>query len=135
MGGRPSARLHAETMARLDLFLAEGLYVFYIWEHDFKKWQQAATCRQRHCLWFHIGSHIKLTPQKELLEAQLAERPVQSPKVSSLMHVLDECCLDQPMISQEVTRSAASWLYCKPLRLPLVLLRRSPAMCVGMSWL
>ncbi|CAJ1356648.1 unnamed protein product, partial [Effrenium voratum] len=42
VGGRSASELYAETMARLDLFLAEGLHVFYIWEHDFKEWQKEA---------------------------------------------------------------------------------------------
>ncbi|CAJ1441279.1 unnamed protein product, partial [Effrenium voratum] len=44
VGGRPASELHAETMARLDLFLAEGLKVFYIWEHEFKEWQKEVAC-------------------------------------------------------------------------------------------
>ncbi|CAJ1397803.1 unnamed protein product [Effrenium voratum] len=40
VGGRPAAELHAETMARLDLFLAEGLEVVYMWEYDFVQWQR-----------------------------------------------------------------------------------------------
>ncbi|CAJ1441284.1 unnamed protein product [Effrenium voratum] len=27
-------------MARLDVILAEGLQVVYIWEHDFREWQR-----------------------------------------------------------------------------------------------
>lgn len=34
------------TMARLDLFLAEGLQVVYIWEHDFREWQKEVSRRQ-----------------------------------------------------------------------------------------
>ena len=43
VGGRPAAELHAETMSRLDLFLAEGFEVVYMWEHDFIQWQREAT--------------------------------------------------------------------------------------------
>ena len=46
MGGRLAPEVYAETMARLDLFLAEGLQVVYIWEHDFKEWQKEVSRRQ-----------------------------------------------------------------------------------------
>ncbi|CAJ1446756.1 unnamed protein product [Effrenium voratum] len=40
VGGRPASEVYAETMARLDVILAEGLQVVYIWEHDFREWQR-----------------------------------------------------------------------------------------------
>ncbi|CAJ1397779.1 unnamed protein product [Effrenium voratum] len=42
VGGRPALELYQETMTRLDLFVAAGLRVSYVWEHEFTEWQKAA---------------------------------------------------------------------------------------------
>ena len=42
VGGKTSPELHRQTFERLDLFLAQGLRVFYVWEHDFVEWQKLA---------------------------------------------------------------------------------------------
>ena len=56
VGGRPAAELHAETMARLDLFLSEGLEVVYMWEYDFVQWQREATRRPAEDAVFGVSS-------------------------------------------------------------------------------
>ncbi|CAJ1417178.1 unnamed protein product [Effrenium voratum] len=42
VGGKTSPELHCETFERLDLFLEQGLRVFYVWEHEFTEWQKLA---------------------------------------------------------------------------------------------
>ena len=42
VGGKPAPDVYRDTMERLDLFTAEGLRVFYIWEHEFMEWRKRA---------------------------------------------------------------------------------------------
>ncbi|CAJ1417182.1 unnamed protein product [Effrenium voratum] len=42
VGGKTSPELHRETFERLDLFLEQGLCVFYVWEHEFTEWRKLA---------------------------------------------------------------------------------------------
>ena len=101
VGGRPASELHAETMARLDLFLAEGLKVFYIWEHEFKEWQREAT-------WPQVASgarEMRLEPSPLAVAARLSAMLISwwfhSPTAWEPHHILltDEilqtCCNDR----------------------------------------
>ncbi|CAJ1340435.1 unnamed protein product, partial [Effrenium voratum] len=40
VGSKPALDVYRDTMERLDLFTAEGLRVFYIWEHEFVEWRK-----------------------------------------------------------------------------------------------
>ncbi|CAJ1436606.1 unnamed protein product, partial [Effrenium voratum] len=42
VGSKPAPDVYRDTMERLDLFAAEGLRVFYIWEHEFVEWRKRA---------------------------------------------------------------------------------------------
>ncbi|CAJ1342810.1 unnamed protein product [Effrenium voratum] len=47
VGGKPAPDVYGDTMERLDLFTAEGLSVFYIWEHEFVEWRKRASWQKR----------------------------------------------------------------------------------------
>ncbi|CAJ1397800.1 unnamed protein product [Effrenium voratum] len=75
VGGRPAAELHAETMARLDLFLAEGFEVVYVWEHDFIQWQREVAMGTALSLATQLIQHGAAADKKKLAaRADVGER-------------------------------------------------------------
>ncbi|CAJ1398829.1 unnamed protein product [Effrenium voratum] len=75
VSGRPAAELHAETMARLDLFLAEGFEVVYMWEHDFIQWQREVASGTSLALATQLNQHGTAADKKKLAaRADVGER-------------------------------------------------------------